>query len=100
MADGYEDMLRQGRELREMRRRHAHPESPCARCKRDACPKVCFPRVDYDKRRRGRIATGSASPRNDRTEGGPRGSAAPTEGGGQTMLVPTAGGGMGQKDRQ
>lgn len=54
MADGYEDMLRQGRELREMRRRHAHPESPCARCKRDACPKACFPRLDYDKRRRER----------------------------------------------
>ena len=72
------------------------------------CPK-CRHRINVEngrkggklpKRSRERIATGSASPRNDRTEGGPRGSAAPTEGGGQAMLAPTAGGGMGQKDRQ
>lgn len=47
VSSGYEDMLRQGRELREMRRRHANPESPCARCKRDYCPAVCFPRRDW-----------------------------------------------------
>lgn len=52
MADAYEDRLRQGRELREMRRQHAHPESPCARCKRDFCPQLCFPRMDWNKRRR------------------------------------------------
>lgn len=54
MADAYEDRLRQGRELREMRRRHAHPESPCARCNRDFCPQLCFTRMDWNKRRRGR----------------------------------------------
>lgn len=50
MSDGYEDKLRQGRELRAMRSRHAEPGSPCERCKRDACPAVCFPRRDWNKR--------------------------------------------------
>lgn len=52
MATGYEDRLRQGRELREMRQAHADPASPCARCKRDSCPQLCFPRQDWIKRRR------------------------------------------------
>lgn len=53
MADGYEDRLRQGRELREMRRQRADRDSPCARCSRDYCPKVCFPKRDFDRNRRG-----------------------------------------------
>jgi hypothetical protein len=51
MADGYEDRVRQGLELRAMRRRHTRADSPCARCNRESCPQVCFPRVDYNKRR-------------------------------------------------
>lgn len=52
MADAYEERMRQGRELRRMRKQHANPESPCARCNRESCPQVCFPRVDYNKRNR------------------------------------------------
>lgn len=63
MADGYEDRLRQGRELRQLRRQRAHPDSPCARCSRDFCPSVCFPRRDWEKRKGGRQVAGA-------TEGG------------------------------
>ncbi len=46
----YEVVIAQGRELREMRRRHAERGSPCEICKRDRCPLLCFPRRDYLKR--------------------------------------------------
>ncbi len=49
----YEGVIAQGRELREMRRRHAERGSPCEICKRDSCPLLCFPRRDYLKRKGG-----------------------------------------------
>lgn len=52
MSAGYEDKMRQGYELRQMRRERSAPDSPCARCKRDACPAVCFPLMDWNKRKR------------------------------------------------
>lgn len=52
MSQAYEDMLRQGRELRALRSRNTEPDSPCARCRRDACPQTCFPRKDYERRHR------------------------------------------------
>ena len=52
MSTAYEDRLRQGRELRQMRSQHTIPGSPCERCKADYCPQVCFPRLHYNKSRR------------------------------------------------
>lgn len=57
MSDTYEDRLRRGRERREMRRRFPPPGSPCERCKRESCPELCFPRLDYNKRHGGKEAT-------------------------------------------
>ena len=51
MSEGCEDKLRQGQELRRMRSSHAEAGSPCQRCKRDFCPKLCFPRRDWLRRR-------------------------------------------------
>ena len=43
MADGYEDMLRQGRELRQMRRQRAHPESPLRQVQPGLLPQGVLP---------------------------------------------------------
>ena len=51
MSDRYDELRQQGRELREMRRLHAQPDSPCGRCKREECPQVCFPLRDWNRRR-------------------------------------------------
>lgn len=51
MRKTYEDRLRQGRELRQMRRQHAIQGSPCERCQRDFCPQLCFPLMDFNKYR-------------------------------------------------
>ena len=68
MSDGYEDKLRQGRELRAMRSQHAEPGSPCERCKRDYCPVVCFPRRDWLKsRNEGRILRSAQNDKTGRT---------------------------------
>lgn len=53
MDNVYDALIAQGRELREMRRRHAERGSPCEICKRDRCPLVCFQRRDYLKRKGG-----------------------------------------------
>lgn len=50
MSSGYEDRLRQGRELRQLRSERAEPNSPCQRCTADRCPQVCFPRLYYEGR--------------------------------------------------
>ena len=40
----------EGTLLKEQRTKYAEPGCPCERCKRDSCPPICFPRLDWQKR--------------------------------------------------
>lgn len=44
-------------ELAEVRQRYARAGSPCGLCRRDACPPVCYPRKDWNEKRRQTGAT-------------------------------------------
>lgn len=53
VIDDKDQRFQAAQEWARNRKKKPEPGSPCERCKREACPPICYPRRDFFKKRRG-----------------------------------------------